>query len=216
MEVVELADAGDAREGHLGERSRGPAEVESGSRRPASSYIASRQVQKSPPPAWVRPRRARWKAWEWAFARPGQDEAEEAVALRGRRADARRDRGDPVALHLDQDARLRDLAAEPGELAPVGTRRHEPTRSTNSRDPRSNASRWKRSYCSQVVSVRGSAPVDEEHPVEVVHLVLEGAGGEPALDLDVLVAVAVEIADADVDVALRARPAGRGPRGSPR
>ena len=57
------------------------------------------------------------------------------------------------------------------------------------------ASRWKRSNCSQVVSVaRVGDPVEEEDAVEVVDLVLEGAGGQPALDLVVLDAVAVEVA----------------------
>ncbi len=38
--------------------------------RPATSYIRSRQVQNEPPSPWVRPRSARWKAWEWALASP--------------------------------------------------------------------------------------------------------------------------------------------------
>src|SRR5262245_39579843 len=33
--------------------------------------MTCRQVQKEPDPSWTRPRRARWKAWEWTFARPG-------------------------------------------------------------------------------------------------------------------------------------------------
>ena len=42
-----------------------------GSSRPASVYIACRQVQNVPPSPWVRPRSARWNAWLCALASPG-------------------------------------------------------------------------------------------------------------------------------------------------
>lgn len=38
----------------------------------ATRYMASRQVQKVPLPCCTVPRRARWKAWLWALARPGR------------------------------------------------------------------------------------------------------------------------------------------------
>ena len=49
-----------------------------------------------------------------------------------------------------------------------------------------NSPRWR--------SSRIGHPVDEQHAVEVVALVLPGAGGEAALDLVVRDAVAVEVA----------------------
>ena len=45
-------------------------------------------------------------------------------------------------------------------------------------------------------------PIEEQHAVEVVALVLERAGGEPAPDLVVGVAVRVEVPHADVHVAV--------------
>ena len=95
--------------------------------------------------------------------------------------------------------------------------RQLPTRRTNSVIRSTNAARWKRSNCSHVVNVVGSVhPVEEQHAVEVVELVLEGAGGEPALDLVVRHAVAVEVAHADVDVAHARCRAGWAPTGTPR
>ena len=49
---------------------------------------------------------------------------------------------------------------------------------------------------------RVADPVEEQHAVEVVELVLEGAGRQPEPDLVVLRAVAVEPAHADADVAV--------------
>ena len=110
-------------------------------------------------------------------------------------------------------------AAEPGELAPVGgdALRHEPTRATKAVMRSTNASRWNRSNCSQVVKRAGLGdPVEEEHAVEVVALVLEGARRQPPAHLVVGDAVAVELAHADVHVPRHGRPAGPAPTGSPR
>src|ERR1700722_3642702 len=42
--------------------------------------MASRQVQNVPPPAWVRPRSARWNAWLCASAKPGRTAPPRRVA----------------------------------------------------------------------------------------------------------------------------------------
>ena len=94
---------------------------------------------------------------------------------------------------------------------------YEPTRSTNSVMRATKASRWKRSNCSQVVKRAGvDDAVEEQHPVEVVALVLEGPGRQPPLHLVVLDAVAVEVADPHVDVAEHVAPQVRAPTGNPR
>ena len=76
VDVVELADGGDAGVAHLGEGAGARSGAASRGRASSTSaYIASRQVQKlagarrgsvSP---W--PRRPRWKACEWASTKPG-------------------------------------------------------------------------------------------------------------------------------------------------
>ena len=58
--------------------------------------------------------------------------------------------------------------------------------------------------------------VEEQHAVEVVELVLEGAGRQAEADLVVLGAVAVEAADPDADVAVDLAAQVRAPTGSPR
>ena len=45
--------------------------------------MPSRQVQKVPPPACVRPRSARWKAWLWVLARPGTTRPRTGIARGG-------------------------------------------------------------------------------------------------------------------------------------
>ena len=84
VEVVELADGRDARQRHLPEGGARDREARVGVMPSASSYICSRQVQNEPVPTWVRPRSARWNAWECALARPGQGQPGQALGL-GRR-----------------------------------------------------------------------------------------------------------------------------------
>ena len=72
VHVVELAHAGDPGQHHLGVHGAGQGEVAVRVEPAATSYIRSRQVQNVPRSAWVVPRRARWKACEWALARPGR------------------------------------------------------------------------------------------------------------------------------------------------
>ncbi len=139
VEIVELAHARDARERHLGERRPGQREVELG-------VEAARQLVHgiAPAPEVAAPRLgpAAHRPLEGVRVRVREArdrEAEEVVRLNGRRAHARRDRSDPVALDGDDDARLRDVAPEPGELAPI--RLHDPTRSTSARARRSKSTR---------------------------------------------------------------------------
>ena len=153
----------------------------------------------------MRLRRARWKAWLWAFAIPGSVEPAQPGGAAGRRH-ARRDRGDAVAVELEQHVGFGRLAAQPGELAVEhGRARHgqDPTRPTNARDaldervpvePLELLPRGERR--------RVGDTVEEQAPVEVVALVLERAGGEAALDLVVGDAVAVEVTDPDGHVAV--------------
>lgn len=61
---------------------RASAKYVSGVSRDATWYITSRHVQNVPEPTCTVPRSARWKAWLWAFARPG------TVRPRSRTADA--------------------------------------------------------------------------------------------------------------------------------
>ena len=57
---------------HLGEGGRRQGQVAVRVKvRQGAAYICRRQVQKSPWPEWVRPRRIRWKACEWTLAKPG-------------------------------------------------------------------------------------------------------------------------------------------------
>ena len=129
-----------------------------------------------------------------------QREAPETPRARGRGRHPAGHRLDPAFLDLHHDAHLRAEPAQPRQLAPVG--RHDPTRSTSLRARSTNASRWKRSNCSQVVSVAGSLTRStNSDAVEVVELVLEGPGRQPAPDLIVLGSIAVEIAQPDVHVA---------------
>ena len=83
VQVVELADAGDAGERHLGVDGGGQravaVRVERARRRAYIPRARSRTCRRR---AWVRPRRARWKACECALAKPGSDEAGQAVAVR--------------------------------------------------------------------------------------------------------------------------------------
>jgi hypothetical protein len=133
VQVVELADAGDARPAPSRRTRRGPARSSCpGSSRPATSYITSRQVQKVPRPPPDSPRLgfvlpaqgSRWKAWLWALARPG------TVSPRRGHGTGRmlggtpgRDGGDPpVRGHHDDHVR-HHLAVQPGVLRPVGLRR---------------------------------------------------------------------------------------------
>ena len=136
---------------------------------------------------------------------PGQRQPAQPVGVL-RRGGARRHRREAVAGQLDQHARLGRLAAEPGELAPE--QGHSPSRSTISRARASNAP------CALLPrrERRGVAhAVEEQHPVEVVDLVLERPGGQPAAQLVVLDALAVEVADPHRLVA-RHRPAQVGHR----
>ena len=156
----------------------------SGSIASAISYIRRRHVQKSPRSAWVRPRRARWKACECAFVIPGIVRPGKLVARGG------------------------------GSLTPTLTSAiRSPSSSTrtpaSARSPPSQAS----SHQSALGSFRRSRfqlllepgdpphelvalvavellpggerprirPVDEEDAVEVIDLVLEGAGRQAAL-----------------------------------
>ena len=96
VEVVELADAGDSRPATISAnvgRRQAFGSV-SGSSVAASAYICSRHVQNVPPPPWVRPRSARWKAWLWALASPGSVRPRSALAAGRWRRDAGRDGGD--------------------------------------------------------------------------------------------------------------------------
>ena len=160
VQVVELADGGDPRPAPSRRRSPGRGASSSrGSRRRRDRVHRPRARSRScRRPRWARPRSARWKAWEWALAKPGKGEPVEPLAPGGRlgRPPARPRRS--ARPRPRPPPRPRPLAAEPGELAPVRPgRRHDPTRSTNSAIRSTNPSRWKRSNCSQVVSVRGSA-----------------------------------------------------------
>ena len=84
VDIVELAHHADARQGHLGEGCPGEPEIVVGVRGPAATlYMRSRQVQNVPRWRWVRPRRARWKAWLWALASAGSVRPRSGVAPGG-------------------------------------------------------------------------------------------------------------------------------------
>ena len=113
VQVVELPHRGDAGQRHLGVRRAGQGEVGvrvEPSRRAA--YIRSRQVQNVPPPAWVRPRSARWKAWLWHVGEAGQHDAGQPVgAGRGRRPASTAVNRPSVDLEPRRRARGRPAAA---------------------------------------------------------------------------------------------------------
>ncbi len=90
--------------------------------RAATAYICSRQVQKVPPPACVRPRSARWKAWECASANAGSP-SPSSDDVAGRRPDALVD-PDHQAGAVPHPHPGRDppggWPAQPGRGEPVG------------------------------------------------------------------------------------------------
>ena len=149
----------------------------SGSIVSASAYICSRQVQNEPGP-WARPRSARWKACECALASPGIVRPRQPLGVAGLGAGVHARRS-AVAVDLDAHAGRRLVAAEPGVLAPQ--RGHEPDARDELARSRSNAARCSRSNSCPRRERRGiDDAVEEQHAVEVVELVLEGAGGQPA------------------------------------
>ena len=73
VHVVELADDGVCRPAPSRRRPPWRARSRCRGRGGASRHTSRRaSVQKLPPSPWMRPRRARWKAWLWALARPGR------------------------------------------------------------------------------------------------------------------------------------------------
>ena len=123
VQVVELADAGDPGQRHLGvDRAGQRVGSESGSSRPARAYICSRQVQKLPAAArWVRPRSARWKACEWRVASAGQRSSQPSA---GRRSGTRRDARCAASTSMD--------AATPSRPSQA-RRQHRPACSSRAR-----------------------------------------------------------------------------------
>ena len=161
VQVVELADAGEPGQHHLGERRRGQVAVR----------VGVEPVGKRVHPIAPRPERA-GLAMRAAAQRPM-----ERVAVRVGHS-RQRQPGEPVGIRsaaitptdtsvirspstVIDDAPL-DLAGEvtePRQFAPVrrhDPRRHDPTRATNSVIRSTNAARWNRSNCSHVVKVVGS------------------------------------------------------------
>ncbi len=85
VQVVELPHAGVAGQRPSRRTPPGPGRSRSpGSSRAATAYICSRQVQNVPPPAWVRPRSARWNAWLWPLASPGSTRPGSTCVARAR------------------------------------------------------------------------------------------------------------------------------------
>ena len=219
VEVVELADAGDAGQRHLAERRAREREAacRGRARRPARTSARARSRTSPSRRACARAARAGTRAsarWRGpAASGPGEALARSAVA-RAAATPAPSTRRDPVALDLDQHARLRPLAPEPGELAPQD---HEPTRSTSARARASNAARWWRSNCSQVENVDGSRTRSRNRmPSRWSTSCWNVPAVSPRRTSVVLDAVAVEVAHAHGDVALDASRAGPAPTGSPR
>ena len=103
-----------------------------------------------------------------------QGEPVEPRRAGGRLGDAGLDRGDPLALDLDHHPGLRPLAAEPGELTPVRAVTTPPARPA-----RATAALELLAAEALVLLPGGERPrvgaIDEQDPVEVVDLVLEGA-----------------------------------------
>ena len=159
VQVVELADAGDPGERHLAER--GPREREA-----RVGIERARQLvhllAPGPERALAGVRATAQRALERVRVRVGEPGQREPAQLVGvvRIGDARRDRGQVLALDLEQDPRLGCLAAEPGELAPEPG--HSPSLSTISRlarTPREMAVAAPRSRTSSgPARGRGTAP----------------------------------------------------------
>src|ERR1700745_2620336 len=102
----------------------------SGASRPATSYIRSRQVQNVPRSAWVVPRRARWKACEWALARPGRVRPRRgSVSAGGGGGRGGGKGGEAVAVGFDEALPAEALAGEPGQVGEPPTLGH-PARSS--------------------------------------------------------------------------------------
>src|SRR3954452_856696 len=92
----------------------------------------------------------------------GDRDPVEAHRVRGRNLDPGLDPDDPLAFDLDRNPRGSGLTTQPRKLAPV--RAHEPARSTIARARASKSTRWLRSNCSQVASVRASARSTKRTP----------------------------------------------------
>ena len=91
VQVVELADAGDARPAPSRRRRRGPGPGSCPGRgRPPPGTSAPARSRTCPGPAWVIPRSARWNACECAFARPGRVRPGSRVVRRAGRRSRRR------------------------------------------------------------------------------------------------------------------------------
>ena len=126
VQVVELADRGDAGRDHLAVgrpgRARGSRRGRAARRRRTSARARSRRC---PTPRWVRPRRARWKAWLCALASPGTVSPGTRVASGASAAAASRTSREAAVLHGHEHVVV-DGAVDPGALEEVGG--HEASR----------------------------------------------------------------------------------------
>ena len=210
VEVVELADARDAGQRHLGERRAREREV-------ALGVEPLGQLRTS---ARARSRTSRVRAGCARAARAGTrgcgrwrgraaSGREPPASARRRRLAARRPprsgRRRPRSPRRPRAARR---PARPARTSSVG---HEPTRSTSLRARSTNASRWKRSNCSHVVNVAGrSTRSRNSTPSRWSNSCWNVPGGQAAPDLVVLDAVAVEVAHAGRSRGAAPRRAGSG------
>ena len=173
VEVVELADRGDPGERHLGEGRPGEAEVALGvePRRERVHLLAP--GPEAPAPALRAAAQRAVKGVRVGVGEARAASAREPLAPAGG-ATPGLDRGDALALDLDHHPRLGPLAAEPGELAPVAAVTSPPAR----RAPRARSLELLAVEALELLP-GGQRPrvgaIDEQDPVEVVDLVLEGA-----------------------------------------
>ena len=162
VDVVELADRRVARRAAARRRTRSRARSSApGRARRRRRTSPARQVQKSPPSAWVRPRRARWKACECAFAMPGSARPCRTTSPSAAPAPSTTAVMTPSGV-LDPDARPHRAVddrvleperahAAPARMTPRGRRRRR-ARRTPPRAPRASARR--RSGCARTASPR--------------------------------------------------------------
>ena len=151
---------GDPGQRHLGVGGAGQREVgvrgRAGRRR---AYIRSRQVQNVPPPSWVRPRSARWKAASGRWRSPGSVRPAQPRRSPRRRARRRVDRGDPaVGRPSSSTPAVERRSAQPGVL---GT-----STSSRSSRPAPRSTRGERVDAGQAVGLaRRARPGECETPV---------------------------------------------------
>ena len=156
MEVVELAHGRDPGQHHLGERGPRQAVVRVGIERSAARRYISRPARsrRSPGPACVGGHAARWKAWLWALASPGNVTPREPGRA-GRRRNTRLERAVIVPSTTSTNT-SRSTASAPSQrpLAEWNTAAAKSApgpRSTKAVMRATDRTQWRRSNCSQVV-----------------------------------------------------------------